>query len=435
MKAGFAEIDFTPPRGFMPGHFDANYAIGAYTPLLANAAAFESGGETVILISADHLHFSNSYGGEIRQRIADATGVPFCNVMLASTHTHTGPAFDVASGKTPAEPNTAQVVAHRTVLAGIRAFENRKDGATLAIATTEEKRFSFCRDVVMADGTIRTNPKEGDVVRTCDTPDHTVEVMRVTQEGRTVAILVSFANHPDTNGRRGRTKYCADWPGYMRQALKEKYGEDVVVLFFNGCFGDLNHYDFVHKTHLSLHCAPDVNIPECIGRGLADTVAAALDRITETVADETVAVFENSLTVKRRQITPGELAWAKEVMERAKTEFLLAWENSTATAYLEKSKDVPETMEFAVTGYRVGPWGIIALPGEMYSAVGKAIKQGSPFAHTIPVGLCNGSNGYVIPDHVRDNGSYEGRFSSGLTGYGALDAIIAGSVEALEKLY
>ena len=298
MKAGFAEIDFTPPRGFMPGHFDANYAIGAYTPLLANAAAFESDGETVILISADHLHFSNSYGGEIRQRIADATGVPFCNVMLASTHTHTGPAFDVASGKTPAEPNTAQVVAHRTVLAGIRAFENRKDGATLAIATTEEKRFSFCRDVVMADGTIRTNPKEGDVVRTCDTPDHTVEVMRVKQEGRTVAILVSFANHPDTNGRRGRTKYCADWPGYLRQALKEKYGEDVVVLFFNGCFGDLNHYDFVHKTHLSLHCAPDVNIPECIGRGLADTVAAALDRITETVADETVAVFENSLTVK-----------------------------------------------------------------------------------------------------------------------------------------
>ena len=218
-------------------------------------------------------------------------------------------------------------------------------------------------------------------------------------------------------------------------ALKEKYGEDVTVLFFNGCCGDVNHYDFLHKTHLTEHCAPNVVTPEHIGRGMADTIQKALDGITETQTDERVGVMEKPITVKRRQITAEERAWADDVMERAKTEYVPVWEYGTAEAYLVGSREVPETEEFIVTGYRVGPWGMLVMPGEMYTAVGRAIKEGSPFAHTIPVELANGHHGYVIPDSVRDNGSYEGRFSSGTTGYGAMDAIIAGGVETLEKLY
>ena len=96
---------------------------------------------------------------------------------------------------------------------------------------------------------------------------------------------------------------------------------------------------------------------------------------------------------------------------------------------------MPETETFTVTGYRVGPWGMVAMPGEMYTAVGRSITEGSPFAHTVPVELANGHHGYVIPDSVRENGSYEGRFSSGSTGFGAMDAIVAGGIEALKKLY
>ena len=57
MKVGFSEVEYTPACGFMPGQFQAYFANGAYTALQANAAAFEQNGETVILISADHLLF------------------------------------------------------------------------------------------------------------------------------------------------------------------------------------------------------------------------------------------------------------------------------------------------------------------------------------------------------------------------------------------
>lgn len=438
MKAGFAQVEFTPPCGFMPGEFEAFFANGAYTPLLASAAAFESNGETLILISADHLLFHNAYATAIREKVAKKTGLPTKNVMLAATHTHMGPSYDLPCWKSPAEPNIALVVADRIAQAGILAFENKRDGASLAVATAEETRFSFCRDLVLDDGSIVTNPgsKYRDrLVRTCDTPDQTIELMQIMQGGKMAAIMVNFANHPDTCGSVGRDKFCADWPGYMRIALQEKYGEDVTVLFFNGCCGDVNHYDFLNKTHLTTYKAPGAFAPEYIGRGMADTVIKALEGELEAVSDESVSVLETPLVVNRRQITDAERAWADDVMERAKTEYLPVWEYGTAQVYIEEGKNVPETEVFTVTGYRVGTWGMVAMPGEMYTAVGRAIKKGSPFAHTIPVELANGHHGYVIPDSVRENGSYEGRFSSGTTGFGAMDAIIAGAVETLERIY
>ena len=304
------------------------------------------------------------------------------------------------------------------------------------MATTREERFSFCRDVILSDGRIKTNPssKYDDLlVRTADTPDHDLEILRVTRGNELLAILVNFANHPDTVNVRDR--FCADWPGYLRMALKEKYGEQVTVLFFNGCCGDINHFDFIRKTHLTLHNAPGVFTPECIGRGMAETVVQALEHAVTPVTDETVAVLESPLTVLRRQITAAELAWAHEIMERAETEFLPTWEFQTADVYLKTYQNVPETETFTVTGYRVGPWGMLAMPGEIYTAVGRAIKQNSPFAHTIPVTLANGYHGYVIPDNVRENGSYEGRFSSGSTGFGAMNTIISGAVDTLKELY
>lgn len=435
MKAGFAEVDYTPIHGFMPGEFEAYYAKGAYTRLQANAAAFTDNEETVILISADHLMFPNSYANAIRSQIAEQTGVPMDNVLLAASHTHMGPALDIPCWKSPAEPEIAQVVAHRIVQAAVKAFENQTDGIGIGVGTAEERRFSFCRDLVLADGSIKTNPGyRDDLVRTCDTPDYGVEIMRVERSGKLVAIMVNYANHPDSNGGRERNKFCADWPGFLRIALKEKYGEDVTVLFFNGCCGDVNHRDFLYRTDRTLHAAPGVVTPEVIGRGLADTVSQALDGIVANEQDHTVCAKRKAVTVKRRQITDAERAWAADVLERVKTEYVPAWEYGTAMAYVTKCENVPETEEFVVCGYRVGPWGMLAMPGEMYTAVGRAIKHGSPFAHTIPVELANGHHGYVIPDHVRENGSYEGRFSSGTTGFGAPEAIVAGAIEILKQI-
>ncbi|MBE6604387.1 MAG: hypothetical protein E7639_01610 [Ruminococcaceae bacterium] len=55
--------------------------------------------------------FSNSYANAIRSQIAEQTGVPIDNVLLAASHTHMGPSLDIPCWKSPAEPEIAQAVA------------------------------------------------------------------------------------------------------------------------------------------------------------------------------------------------------------------------------------------------------------------------------------------------------------------------------------
>ena len=106
MKAGFSQIDFTPLEGFMPGEGLPFWARGtARCPLYANAAAF-AGEETVILISVDALHFATERASDLRARISEKTGVPFKNILIAATHTHTGASGYEANSGAPKRLST-----------------------------------------------------------------------------------------------------------------------------------------------------------------------------------------------------------------------------------------------------------------------------------------------------------------------------------------
>jgi len=47
------------------------------------------------------------------------------------------------------------------------------------------------------------------------------------------------------------------------------------------------------------------------------------------------------------------------------------------------------------------------MDAEVLTEIGLAIKQGSPFAHTLVVTHCNGAQGYLPPKHLYKEGGYE----------------------------
>ena len=53
LLAGFAEREYTPKAGFMPGQMYENPAYGQFTPLMAQASAFTNGEDSLIMISLD----------------------------------------------------------------------------------------------------------------------------------------------------------------------------------------------------------------------------------------------------------------------------------------------------------------------------------------------------------------------------------------------
>ena len=64
MLAGFAEKEFTPAEGNMPGEIGPYYAKGTRTPLMAHAAVITSGTVDIPTASAPRIREARTSAGD-----------------------------------------------------------------------------------------------------------------------------------------------------------------------------------------------------------------------------------------------------------------------------------------------------------------------------------------------------------------------------------
>ncbi|MBQ8358020.1 MAG: hypothetical protein IJX39_09485 [Clostridia bacterium] len=437
MLIGFAERDITPPVGkLIPGGFDGKVTTKpARGKLLVTAAAFTSGEESMILVSVDTLSMQVSFADRIRNRISAATGVPFDRIMIVSTHIHTGGATDYQLWLCPPDPEVAALTEEGTVSAAIAAWEARSEGK-LGVGKGEEKRYSFCRDIYMKDGTIQMNPSRKHpelMIRPVDTPDYAVNVMRVDDmEGNVRAFLVNYANHPDCHAKN-KESFSADFPGALRRNLKRVHGEELKVLFFNGTAGDINCIDWMGNT-TDPYYGGTRNAPEAIGLGLASTVLQIDIGIKADVTEPVIGAVSRNIQTERRYKTEEDVAWAREIAKDMASHSVR--DRAFATEYLESDDDVKPIIDFEVHTMRLGPWAIVGLPSEIFTDIGRRIKNGSPFEHTVVFELANGTHGYVATDIIHKNKAYETTISkiNACTAANTADLIVDAALAQLWEL-
>lgn len=412
LLTGFAERDITPAVGkLIPGGFKPEITSEpARGKLLAVAAAFTSGEESTILVSVDHLSMEVGYCDRIRNRISEATGVPFDRIMVVCTHIHTGGATSYQLWLCPPDPEVASLTEEGVVGAAIAAYENRSE-ATLGIGKGEETRYSFVRDIYMADGSIQMNPSRKNpelLLNPIDTPDYSVNVMRIDgTDGEPRAFLVNYANHPDCHARNKKS-FSADFPGALRRNLRRVYGDDIFVLFFNGTAGDINCIDWMHQTDRSYYGGTK-NAPEAIGAGLASTVIAISAGIDASFDTPEIKSISENVILDRRYKSEEDVKWAQEAAKTMDTQPSMV--RAFATEYLESDDDVTPEIPFEIHTIALGPWAIVGLPSEIFTDVGRRIKKASPFKNTVVFELANGTHGYIATKILHDNSAYETKIS------------------------
>ena len=85
LKAGFSEIDITPPVGTLKiGWKKVIVSDTVLDPLYARVAIFESGGECVGFVQLDTLSIRWTQVSQIRTRVTEELGFPGENVMVAA---------------------------------------------------------------------------------------------------------------------------------------------------------------------------------------------------------------------------------------------------------------------------------------------------------------------------------------------------------------
>ena len=92
MRIGFSKVDITPPLGtLMCGQLLEYRAKGIESNLYATAMYLDDGVTPVVFVSCDVLTIPNEMAREVGSEAGVLTGIPADNIIVCSTHTHSGP--------------------------------------------------------------------------------------------------------------------------------------------------------------------------------------------------------------------------------------------------------------------------------------------------------------------------------------------------------
>jgi hypothetical protein len=282
----------------------------------------------------------------------------------------------------------------------------------------------------MKDGDIKTWPSPSSQIdRLISEVDRSVNVLRFDDaEGNIKCFVVNYANHPDSSSKQG---YNPDYPGYMRELLKEKYGEDITVLYLNGAEGDVNYFDY-------LNGAKAAGYNKDIGRALATVVIRLNSSIEADREFAEISSISKMYTATQRNRTADDILWARETLKAA--------ENGESVSNLNKKyaieyttfdySDWGDTFELEIQTLVLGDLAFVGLPCEAYSEIGHRIKEASPYENTLVISLANTSYGYMAPDFVYGTSAYPAKFSpsSSRADKGIADIVVNGALSMLSEL-
>jgi neutral ceramidase len=410
LRVGVGSVKITPPPGApMAGYYYNRAADGVHDDLWAKALVLELDGERAALVSCDIASLPRPFVEAARRLVAQQTGIPGDRVMISATHTHTGPVLLSAGSRYNLEGEMLRIaqqyaadlpkkIAESVLIAGA-ALES----ARILAGRGREDSLTFNRRYVMKDGSVGWNPGKlnPDIVRPAGPIDPDVPVIFFeTPEAAPLAACVNYAMHQDTVGGK---EFSADYAYTLSRLLRDARGADLVTLFTVGCAGNLNHFDVAWADPQRSH-----GEASRIGIILAAEVLKVMKSL-ESVPAEPLRARRAVVNLPLPEVTPQNLAWAKQVTPtfgKPDAAPFLDLVNAFKIIDVEARKGKPIEAEVQVIA--LGPdiaW--VGMPGEIFTELGLAIKNASPFRFTIIAELTNDSIGYVPNLKAYGEGAYE----------------------------
>lgn len=431
LKVGLAERDISPEIGMeQPGGYGKAFHQSFHDPCKVRVAVLDDGKNPVALVGVDALIIREPSVAKIRSAVSSRTGLAPQAILLGASHSHSsGPtgmvlpgefdhandwvkhlAYEVAS---TAHAGYLEKLENLTVEAICEAWEKRHP-AECGVGRGVEDKVAFNRRFRMKNGLTYTHPGQlnPEIVEVAGPVDPEVTVLGVwSPQGKLEGCVVNFACHATTNPGG----ISANWICYMEKTIRGFFGQDVVVVFLQGCCGDVTQVD-----NLSPYLPPAGEAWAQLvgGRVGAEAVKVLLAMPRGNLAPIVCRTVE--LTIPRRRPDPKRLEQClamtkKDPKEVGHTDWIFA----VQTVLLDSQIKVEPEAKVELQAIQIGPLVVLANPAEYFCQYGLELKAKSQFPFTMPVELANGCVGYVPT--VADFGPHGGGYETRLTAYSNLE--------------
>ncbi|MFP4353643.1 MAG: aminotransferase class III-fold pyridoxal phosphate-dependent enzyme [Phycisphaerae bacterium] len=394
MQIGIAVVDITPEPGveLSGGAFGPAESVGH--PLEAKVLLCLQGAKRICLISCDLLGFSSRLADRIRRKVSLAADVPFDAVCLTATHTHGAPGTVFLRRWGAVDEAYCD-----------RLVEQIGQAAAEAADSVQTARLEWAATQLQGVATIRTGSDKAQSF------DQLIALRWTGEDGKALAVVVNFACHPVNLHSSGQI--TADFPHYLQQQIRSQLqAESLPVLYLNSAAGDVNPSNFQPGQ-------PSQDAAEQTGSRIAQAALAALAE-AETAEQPELAFccLDTSLplaplpdatelqkilaerTAKLEGIQPDPTDWTWTQHQAA-----IDWARAAIEAVEKGSagKALPVTLQ----ALQLGPVRLVAVPGEIFSAIGRQIADFLPDQPVLPVALANGCVGYLPDEQAYQAQRYE----------------------------
>ena len=405
LQIGYHKISITPTQlgvQIAGGDASARLSQGFLDEVSTTCIAISLDEQLFLVYTMDFMVLNAGSVNAIKPYIMGATGVPYENILLNCTHTHSG--VNILSTSWDGAEDYRKMVGTKAAKAAEKAIADLSP-AEIEIASTNTEGLAFVRHYLMNDGTTYGN---GHGSTASGYKEHLYEAANELQAIRFVraeekkkdVLMLSFPAHATTVNGTNSTMLSACWPGAARTYIEEN-DPDVLVAVFQGASGDqvpdskIDGLSAAKKDHKKY------------GQILGDY---ALGLTYNKVGNDQVVLKSWEYTgpsMKEGIDDPVRMAQASEIKSAAsrygsshaevsalvsKYGFPSVYE---ATGLIDRS-NAPDTRTVAMNVLQLGPdCAMVFAAYEMFGDHGEGIKAGSPFEMTFIVTCSEVYMGYL----------------------------------------
>jgi neutral ceramidase len=389
LRAGLGRVELSVPAGVeLVGYPNREGpATGVRDPLHARALVLERDGARVALCALDLCYVMEDVVAAARERVAGRGLVPAGALLVAATHTHSGP-YDAD----PAVfPDGLDALIERAVARACERLEPARIGAgmgTLHGHAINRRRLE-------------------------DPVDPALLVLRVDAvDGRPLGLVHAFGCHPVVLGPDNR-RVSADWPGESSRLLEDALGDGAIALFLQGASGDVNPLTAGVRARLQegrvvvTTLRDDYYGPDTPAWAFGDRCGgsdAEVEQLGRAVADEALRVHRGIATRSDGAVWTHQLAvpLGDGPPPIAPT---------ALTAGHREPRVAPGTpLEVMLLGLDGPGLMLVGMPGEPFAQSGVALRRAlraTGVRHPFAIGQANGRRAYLPPADAFAEGGYE----------------------------
>ena len=382
MSAGAAKVDFTPAESELPAN-----SLGILDHCYARALVISNGHTKAAFITVD-----SGLGGPIYEAVAARAerelGIPALNLVITSTHTHSGP-------RLAAEVMTEKVYAALT--AANAALKPARMAYGEGVSYINVNRNMFDND--------RNTWWEGaNYDGISDKSVSTIYFESLT--GEPIAVYYNYAMHAVIAGVLDMVS--GDVPGATSTYIENSYNDKIVALWSEGACGDQNPIFFQQTYDLR-----DIRIADYAKRGEDISNAmpgggTGMDRTNPEV--QRLMNEQKQMLLSMGQMLGEEVKETVRKMRRFETAITIAAAQKTVTtpgrrllnrqgrAGYRGEYEAADPINIKLGVVMIDDIPICVIGAEVYNQIANRLKYESPYARTMMATVSNGWGGGYMPN-------------------------------------